>query len=68
MKSQTEVYLDYRNQATQQWNDVYSVIWLEKTGVHPLPTGGSPENGDNLAAAMNAALELIEEELASRGV
>jgi hypothetical protein len=26
------------------------------------------ENGDNLAAAMNAALELIEGELASRGV
>jgi hypothetical protein len=43
VKSQTEVYQDYRSQATRQWNDVYSVIWLERTGVHPLPSGGSLE-------------------------
>jgi hypothetical protein len=41
VKSASEVYLDYRNQATQQWNDFYSVTWLEKTGVHPLPGGGN---------------------------
>jgi hypothetical protein len=103
VKSETEVYLDYRNQATQQWNDVYAVTWLEKTGVHPLPSGGGPvevpgaasaetmtaaigdeffravmdrrriflyfvaDNGDDLAAAMAEALELIEEELTARG-
>lgn len=36
VKSQTQVYTDYRNQATQQWNDTYSVTWLQHMGVHRL--------------------------------
>jgi hypothetical protein len=36
VKSQTQVYTDYRVQATQQWNDTYSVTWLQHMGVHRL--------------------------------
>lgn len=44
VKAKSEEYQDYRAQATQQWNDVYSVIWIRETGVHPLPGGDvSPE-------------------------
>jgi len=100
-----QFYIDYRNQATQQWNDTYSVTWLQYMGVHPLPgppfspetMPGTPPpaaarealrddffravidrrriflwfvagNGDLLAEAMQNALDVIERELAARGV
>lgn len=36
VKAQTQVYADYRTQATQQWNNTYSVTWLQHMGVHRL--------------------------------
>ena len=58
VKAETEEYQDYRNQATQQWNDVYSVIWIEKTGVHPLPREGTPRpvRGAFSAETMTSAM------------
>lgn len=42
IRYRTQVYTDYRNQATQQWNDTYSVTWLQFMGVHRLRGTGPP--------------------------
>jgi hypothetical protein len=103
VKSESQNYSDYRNQATQQWNDMFAMTWLQFMGVHRIPGGGvSPEpvpgsppatsvedaltddlfravvdrrriflwyvvdGGNELAEAMNTALDLITEELTAR--
>jgi hypothetical protein len=103
VKFRAQFYTDYRNQATQQWNDTYSVTWLTHMGVHRLPGGEfSPETmpnpttvaavedalrddffravidrrriflwyvadyGRRMAGTMQAALDLIDDELAAR--
>ena len=44
VKSEYDFYSDYRNQATQQWNDTFAMTWLRYMGVHRVPGGGlSPE-------------------------
>lgn len=40
IRFQTQLYTDYRTQATQQWNDTYSVTWHEFMGVPRLPDTG----------------------------
>lgn len=42
VRAQTQVYADYRAQATQQWNDTYSVVWLQHMGVHRLDDAFGP--------------------------
>lgn len=42
VKSQTQGYADYRAQATQQWNNTYSMTWLEYMGVHRLDGESGP--------------------------
>ena len=59
VKAKSEEYQDYRAQATQQWNDVYSVIWIRETGVHPIPGGElSPEPAPGVfpASRLTAAM------------
>ena len=50
VKSLSEVYSDYRNQATQQWNDTYSMTWLEYMGTHVEDGGFYPSVPNPLPA------------------
>jgi len=58
VKYESQIYNDYRAQATQQWNDTFSVTWLEFMGVHPLDGEFGPMTvpGATSADAAGAAL------------
>ena len=57
IRFQTQLYTDYRAQATQQWNDTYSVTWHQFMGVPRLPDAG-PASAPNPppASSVNDAL------------
>lgn len=59
VKSVSLFYSDYRNQATQQWNDTFAMTWIQYMGVHRLSGGDDAPNqvpGAPPVEAVEAAL------------